>query len=292
LGEQVFDLVKQKIVRGASIGFNPIDAVRRERADGDTSPSGFIVKVWDLLEWSFVSVPMNPGCTVLTQEYTEQVAALLSRGIAAGRPLSPMLVKSLQPFAAPLAGFVQSGFDTKRVEVGDNPDDPRTRDSLDEPIDADEVEKSEQLRLIDHYKSCLKKSLAHHEETRELSRKLFDHLFRPEDKRQKCKHVSEEMKEEWRAHHQRGIEMIDHITDHLPEDDPLEPQPPSTEPDHDSEEEVIRERVMRRQANKQAVAMHKTINEVHEALSAQLAPIAAQVGKLQDDLLSVTGKAG
>ena len=56
--EDVFRLYEQGVLRGWSIGFVPRQAKREVRRDGKT---GLRVAEWDLLEYSAVPIPENPG---------------------------------------------------------------------------------------------------------------------------------------------------------------------------------------------------------------------------------------
>jgi hypothetical protein len=64
--EDLFRLYEQGVLRGWSIGFVPRKAHRRPRADGSTA---LHVAEWDLLEYSAVPIPENPGAlTVALQK--------------------------------------------------------------------------------------------------------------------------------------------------------------------------------------------------------------------------------
>ncbi len=64
--ENLFSLYEQNVLRGWSIGFVPRKARRVPRPDGSTS---LYVSEWDLLEYSAVPIPENPGAlTVAIQK--------------------------------------------------------------------------------------------------------------------------------------------------------------------------------------------------------------------------------
>ena len=59
--EDVFRLYEQKVLRGWSIGFVPRRAVRIPHSSG----SALRVEEWDLLEYSAVPIPENPGALTI-----------------------------------------------------------------------------------------------------------------------------------------------------------------------------------------------------------------------------------
>jgi phage head maturation protease len=60
--EDLFRLYEQNVLRGWSIGFVPRKASRVPRSDGSTS---LRVVEWDLLEYSAVPIPENPGALTI-----------------------------------------------------------------------------------------------------------------------------------------------------------------------------------------------------------------------------------
>lgn len=62
--EDVFRLYEQGILRGWSIGFVPCKARRLPPAD-PRRPPGLRVDEWDLLEYSAVPIPENPGAVTV-----------------------------------------------------------------------------------------------------------------------------------------------------------------------------------------------------------------------------------
>lgn len=62
--EDVFKLYDQKILRGWSIGFIPRRATRRPTSSG----TALRVEQWDLLEYSAVPIPENPGAVTVALE--------------------------------------------------------------------------------------------------------------------------------------------------------------------------------------------------------------------------------
>lgn len=77
LARQVFSLVSERIIRGASVRARPIDYVQNAK--------GLLVKLWELEEWSWVAIPCNP----------DAVAKAVSDKAFMGRPLEAVLLKSL-----------------------------------------------------------------------------------------------------------------------------------------------------------------------------------------------------
>ncbi|MBM3982981.1 MAG: hypothetical protein FJ304_22455 [Planctomycetes bacterium] len=72
--EDLFKLYEQNVLRGWSIGFVPRRARRVPRADG---PASLHVAEWDLLEYSAVPIPENPGAlTVALQKGLVRAGAL------------------------------------------------------------------------------------------------------------------------------------------------------------------------------------------------------------------------
>jgi phage head maturation protease len=66
--EDLFRLYEQGVLRGWSIGFVPLEVAPREGA-GDAGRRGLRVEAWNLLEYSAVPVPENPGAlTVAIQK--------------------------------------------------------------------------------------------------------------------------------------------------------------------------------------------------------------------------------
>ena len=64
--EDLFRLYEQNVLRGWSIGFVPRKAKRVAHSDGSAS---LYVAEWDLLEYSAVPIPENPGAlTVALQK--------------------------------------------------------------------------------------------------------------------------------------------------------------------------------------------------------------------------------
>lgn len=65
--EDIFRLYEQGVLRGWSIGFVPRKA--RRLPAGGVTPAGLYVAEWDLLEYSAVPIPENPGAlTVAIQK--------------------------------------------------------------------------------------------------------------------------------------------------------------------------------------------------------------------------------
>ncbi len=69
LAEDLFRLYEQGILRGWSIGFVPLKAKRLSGQQSANSRSGVLVEEWNLLEYSAVPIPENPGAlTVAIQK--------------------------------------------------------------------------------------------------------------------------------------------------------------------------------------------------------------------------------
>lgn len=128
----VWRLLLKGYLRATSIGFLPVKASiigsnrdedelieerlkkRKERTeDGEKvlsfepwMPLRFLE--WDLLEWSVVSVPANPDCC-------EGLTKCLSDGRIEGEVLSPLIARSLQPFAL-RARVWSHGFDPAKAQ--------------------------------------------------------------------------------------------------------------------------------------------------------------------------------
>jgi len=97
-GEQIFELVKQAVLRAASINLQPItytirsansDSRNRHSADTATGRPGMDIEEWELLEWSIVGIPDNP----------EAIRKILAGGQLAGSPICEPIKKSLAQFA-------------------------------------------------------------------------------------------------------------------------------------------------------------------------------------------------
>lgn len=80
--EQIFALIAERIIRGASVRALMQKTHPRRGPHGEI---GLVVDEWDLEEWSWVAVPANP----------EAVALVLDRGRLCGRSLAEPLRKSL-----------------------------------------------------------------------------------------------------------------------------------------------------------------------------------------------------
>lgn len=83
---QIFELVDEGIVRATSVRETPIKTrMRHDSVLGDL----LIVDEWDLEEWSWCAVGMNP----------DAVAKTISRNRLGGRPIVPSILKSLTAIA-------------------------------------------------------------------------------------------------------------------------------------------------------------------------------------------------
>lgn len=83
--QQVFGLLAEKIVRGASVRARP--------EDYEQGRTGLLVKAWSLEEWSWVGIPCNPDAVMKT---------IRDKKIPGDRKLlDPMLLKSLSRWVPP-----------------------------------------------------------------------------------------------------------------------------------------------------------------------------------------------
>ena len=83
---QIFELIDEGIVRATSVRETPIKSrVRRDPEAGDI----LIVEEWDLEEWSWCAVGVNP----------DAVAKTLHRNRLGGQPIAPLIIKSLTAVA-------------------------------------------------------------------------------------------------------------------------------------------------------------------------------------------------
>lgn len=91
LAEDLFRLYEQGILRGWSIGFVPLKARLLPEAEGRR---GLLVEEWDLLEYSAVPIPENPGALTVA----------IQKGIVHDERLREWLAQiPADPFAALLA---------------------------------------------------------------------------------------------------------------------------------------------------------------------------------------------
>jgi phage head maturation protease len=102
---QVFHLNVERVMRGVSVGFNPIPEDTEEVYDQSSPPQflGNLFSRWHLVEYSHVTIPANYMCTNLEEAgwVAEKLRTLLSRNLIDGRPIVPELVRSLSPFVPP-----------------------------------------------------------------------------------------------------------------------------------------------------------------------------------------------
>jgi phage head maturation protease len=95
--EQVYRLVDEGILAGASIGFRPLDYEVRHGDYGHRpgEPTGLLLKRVELLEYSHVVIPDNPHCVSLARD-------VLGKGRLAGAPLCDTVAKSLTASLGPI----------------------------------------------------------------------------------------------------------------------------------------------------------------------------------------------
>ncbi len=103
---QIFELIDEGIVRATSVRETPIKShVRRDPDVGDV----LIVEEWDLEEWSWCAVGVNP----------DAVAKALNRNRLGGRPIVPSIIKSLTAVAPTLRRF-GVGLPTEKTVTDNN----------------------------------------------------------------------------------------------------------------------------------------------------------------------------
>lgn len=104
---QLFDLLKLKLIRGASIGYSVKSATEIPADHERGIPKGLNLLATILLEYSIVVLPANARTVVKSftgnpySEWQENIAQVLSRNTIGGKPLSNHLIKSLSPYAPP-----------------------------------------------------------------------------------------------------------------------------------------------------------------------------------------------
>jgi hypothetical protein len=96
LGEQAFQLVERKVLRGASIGFLPVLGMVEKRV------RGVHYKAARLVEYSHLAIPDNADCLILAVE----------KGIG-GKALCDPLLQMLRPLVPERAPVVTSGWEEK-----------------------------------------------------------------------------------------------------------------------------------------------------------------------------------
>lgn len=160
--EQIFHLVTEDILRGASIHVDPIDAI--VRSPGVERP-GLLVKTSKMIEWSITTLGCNP----------DAVKKILSDGRLCGRPLHEGLVKSLSRQAAPSQVLVRgvtlskadsptatktmadkNDLDKKRKSLEDGDEMKRLRKEYDDAKGDDEEAKSKRKTIGGKIKSLYK----------------------------------------------------------------------------------------------------------------------------------------
>jgi len=107
--EQAYQLIKEGILRGVSIGFNPkaMEYRRDQAADEYNGWPGLLVKRCELIEYSHVPVPCNPQA--LVDRLGDGTKSLLC-----GKPIAAPILKSLLPFLPAPVAKVVGGFDSSR----------------------------------------------------------------------------------------------------------------------------------------------------------------------------------
>ena len=112
---QIFELIDEGIVRATSVRETPIKSrLRHDPIEGDV----LIVEEWDLEEWSWCAIGVNP----------DAVAKTLHRNRLGGQPITPSIMKSLAAVATPF----------KRLGIGISTE-KRMTDSI-QPVDDDDTD--------------------------------------------------------------------------------------------------------------------------------------------------------
>jgi hypothetical protein len=91
--EQYFQLIEEGMLRGVSIQFTPLKAAPRQDGIPDGSWPGLLVSESELIEYSHTPMPVNPRA----------LADRIGKGILAGKPIAPAVMKSLAPHLPPPA---------------------------------------------------------------------------------------------------------------------------------------------------------------------------------------------
>ncbi len=104
LGEQAFQLVERKVLRGASIGFLPIAGMVQKRERGT------MYKAAKLVEYSHLVLPDNQDCLVQAVE----------KGLG-GKPLVTQLRDMLTPYIETRPAAVVGGWEAKAFDESEHP---------------------------------------------------------------------------------------------------------------------------------------------------------------------------
>lgn len=99
--EQLFDMACKRLIRGGSIGYSVVRAVELPPDYERGTPKGLHLISTLMLEGSLVVLPAN----------MDTVQKFLRDGVCCGKALSPVLVKSLAPYAEPKKA--QLGYEAK-----------------------------------------------------------------------------------------------------------------------------------------------------------------------------------
>lgn len=125
---QIFKLIQARFIRTTSIGFEPIEVQLRKGFQVDQFGNGPLeVFLWELLEYSWTNLPCNPEAT----------RKLLDLRKIDDEPLTGLILKSLEPFAAPVPiqgrGItLETKAVTKKITKSDSTPDG---DVVDETVD-------------------------------------------------------------------------------------------------------------------------------------------------------------
>lgn len=98
---ETYELCRLKIYQGASIGFIPKRAERVKPIEDENLPKNeidfttfycsFIFKLWELVEWSVVTIPAN----------RDAVSMVLGKGMLAGKRITETTRRQLEPYKLP-----------------------------------------------------------------------------------------------------------------------------------------------------------------------------------------------
>ncbi|MEI8017347.1 MAG: hypothetical protein WCH39_04055 [Schlesneria sp.] len=121
---QIFELIDEGIVRATSVRETPIKSrLRHDPTQGDV----LIVEEWDLEEWSWCAIGVNP----------DAVAKTLHRNRLGGQPITPSIMKSLTAVATPVKRF---GIGISTEKLMSDTTQPADEDDPDTVVDDSSVD--------------------------------------------------------------------------------------------------------------------------------------------------------
>lgn len=111
--QQIFDLWCKKFIRAGSIGYRVLRATPLPPDLENATPQGLDLLLTEKLESSVVCLPANARTVGAKSFAGPSAREILSLPRVAGKPLSPYLVKSLQPYCEPRRA--QLGYEGKAM---------------------------------------------------------------------------------------------------------------------------------------------------------------------------------